>query len=130
MRWRMLAVLVLVASVTATGPAPAQQREVVFLGFGGTHEKSMKERLLPAFERAHGVQVVYVTGTMASNFARVQAQKSRPEADVLWNNDLIHVTGKRMGLYEGTAASCRVASSSASRWRSSSGRPCSCSMSR
>lgn len=100
MRWRMLAVLVLVASVAATGPAPAQQREVVFLGFGGTHEKNMKERLLPAFERAHGVKVVYVTGTMASNFARVQAQKSRPEADVLWNNDLIHVTGKRMGLYE------------------------------
>jgi putative spermidine/putrescine transport system substrate-binding protein len=84
---------------TAIG-VPAASREVVFLGFGGTHEKNMKERVLPAFERKHDARVIYVTGTMAANFARVQAQKGRPEADVLWNNDLVHVTGKRMGLFE------------------------------
>jgi putative spermidine/putrescine transport system substrate-binding protein len=82
-------------------PARSQAtREVVFLGFGGTHEKNMKDRVLPPFERAHNVKVVYVTGTMAANFARAQAQKGRPDADVLWDNDLTHVTGKKMGLFE------------------------------
>ena len=37
---------------------------------------------------------------MAANFARAQAQKGRPDADVLWNNDLIHLVGKKMGLYD------------------------------
>jgi putative spermidine/putrescine transport system substrate-binding protein len=72
----------------------------VFVGFGGTHERNMKERVLPAFERKHGVRVIYVPGTTASNFARIQSQRARPEADVLWNNDVIHISGKRMGLFE------------------------------
>ena len=37
---------------------------------------------------------------MAANFARAQAPKGRPDADVLWNNDLIHLIGKKMGLYD------------------------------
>ena len=94
-----LALTAIALLATAIG-VPAASREVVFLGFGGTHEKNMKERVLPAFERKHDARVIYVTGTMAANFARVQAQKGRPEADVLWNNDLVHVTGKRMGLFE------------------------------
>ena len=80
--------------------AAAQSKEVVFLGFGGTHEKNLKERAIPAFEKKYGVKVIYVSGTMAANFARAQAQKGRPEADVLWNNDIIHVIGKKMGLFE------------------------------
>lgn len=82
------------------GRAAAQDKEVVFLGFGGTHEKNLKQHALPLFEKKYGIKVVYVTGTMAANFARVQAQKGRPEADVLWNNDIIHVIGKKMGLFE------------------------------
>ena len=41
-----------------------------------------------------------MAGTMAANFARAQAQKGRPDADVLWNNDPIHLIGKKMGLYD------------------------------
>lgn len=82
------------------GSTPPAHKEVVFLGFGGTHEKNMKERVLPPFERKFGVKVVYVTGTMAANFARAQAWKGRPEGDVIWTNDLTHVTGKKLGLYE------------------------------
>ena len=42
----VLAGLALLA--TAAG-VPAAAREVVFLGFGGTHEKNMRERVLPSF---------------------------------------------------------------------------------
>jgi putative spermidine/putrescine transport system substrate-binding protein len=96
LRIALAVVLALVAGL-ASAQAP---REVVFLGFGGTHEKNMKERVLPPFEQKHGVKVLYVTGTMAANLAKVQAQKARPEADVLWNNDLVHVTGKKTGLFD------------------------------
>lgn len=98
------AVAALAAAVVVLAGAPGVRsqavREVVFLGFGGTHEKNMKERVLPPFERAHNAKVLYVTGTMAANFARAQAQKGRPDADVIWDNDLTHVMGKRMGLFE------------------------------
>ena len=82
------------------GSTPAAHKEVVFLGFGGTHEKNMKERVLPSFEKKFGVKVLYVTGTMAANFARAQAWKGKPEGDIIWTNDLTHVTGKKLGLYE------------------------------
>jgi putative spermidine/putrescine transport system substrate-binding protein len=90
----LLAVLLLPLSVAA------QSKEVVFLGFGGTHEKNLRERAIPAFEKNYGAKVIYVSGTMAANFARAQAQKGRPEADVLWDNDITHVIGKKMGLFE------------------------------
>jgi putative spermidine/putrescine transport system substrate-binding protein len=100
----LAALLSLAATVLllAAGPAPAgaEDKEVVFLGFGGSHEKNLRQYAIPAFEKKLGVKVVYVTGTMAANFARVQAQKDRPEADVLWNNDLVHVIGKKMGLFD------------------------------
>ena len=97
---RLMTILAGLALLATAVGVRAADREVIFLGFGGTHEKNMKERVLPPFEQKHNAKVIYVTGTMAANFARVQAQKGRPEGDVLWNNDLIHVVGKRMGLYD------------------------------
>jgi len=82
------------------GSVPPAQKEIVFYGFGGTHEKNMRARIIPAFEQKYGVKVVYVTGTANSSFAKVRAQKDRPEGDVLWTNDVLHVVGKRLGLFE------------------------------
>lgn len=82
------------------GSVPAGQKEVIFYGFGGTHEKNLRTRIIPAFEQKYGVKVVYVTGTANSNFAKVRAQKDRPEGDVLWTNDVLHVVGKRLGLFD------------------------------
>jgi putative spermidine/putrescine transport system substrate-binding protein len=104
----LLVVLALVLTVinadaqakSGPGSVPAAQKEVVFYGFGGTHEKNMRAQIIPAFEKKYGVKVVYVTGTANSNFAKVRAQKDRPEGDVLWSNDVLHVVGKRLGLYE------------------------------
>lgn len=97
-----LVVAALAAAQAKSGPGsvPSSQKEVIFYGFGGTHEKNMRTRILPAFEQRYGVKVVYVTGTANSNFAKVRAQKDRPEGDVLWTNDVLHVVGKRLGLFE------------------------------
>ena len=93
--WAALISLALLAGLGVVALAPAQPKEVVFLGFGGTHEKNLREHAIPAFEKQSGIKVIYVAGTMAANFARAQAQKGRPDADVLWNNDLIHLKGNR-----------------------------------
>jgi len=98
--WAALISLALLAGLGVAALAPAQPKEVIFLGFGGTHEKNLREHAIPAFEKQSGIKVIYVAGTMAANFARAQAQMRRPDADVLWNNDLIHLIGKKMGLYE------------------------------
>jgi len=50
--------------------------------------RTFGEHAIPAFEKQSGIKVIYVAGTMAANFARAQAQKGWPDADVLWNNDL------------------------------------------
>ncbi|MBI2203696.1 MAG: ABC transporter substrate-binding protein [Candidatus Rokubacteria bacterium] len=102
--WLVLAAVVAVAAVAAPYVAPArvtaQTKEVIFYGFGGTHERNMRTRVIPPFEKKHNVKVTYVTGTANSNFAKVRAQKDRPEGDVLWTNDVLHVVGKRLGLFD------------------------------
>jgi spermidine/putrescine-binding protein len=42
----------------AAALAPAQPKEVVFLGFGGTHEKNLREHAIPAFEKQCGIKVI------------------------------------------------------------------------
>lgn len=103
----LVAVIVAGAAVAAVaqgkagpGSVPPAQKEVIFYGFGGTHEKNMRTRVIPPFEKKYGVKVTYVTGTANSNFAKVRGHKDRPEGDVLWTNDVLHVVGKRLGLFE------------------------------
>jgi hypothetical protein len=43
--------LVLLVALGIAALAPAQQREVVVAGFGGTHEKDLRAHAIPAFEK-------------------------------------------------------------------------------
>lgn len=100
----MIVGLVLAASVGAvlaqTTGRPKLEAEVVFGGYGGTFEKMTRQDLIPPFEKATGIKVTLVVGTALSNFAKVQAARSRPEMDVYWSNELTHAAGKKLGLYE------------------------------
>ena len=80
------------------GRARADQ-QVVFAGYGGSAEKFMRGVVIPSFEQATGIKVVYVVGTALSNYSRVVANKRRPELDIYWSNDLSHVAGKLQSLY-------------------------------
>jgi len=93
---------VLVAGVLAgtAATADAQQKEVVFAGYGGTIERFTRGNLIPAFEQATGIKVTLVVGTAMGNFTKVQAAKDRPDIDVYWSNELTHTIGKQQGLYE------------------------------
>jgi putative spermidine/putrescine transport system substrate-binding protein len=81
----------------AGGPALAE--DVVFGGYGGAIEQFMRDSVIPPFEKATGLHVVYVPGTALSLYSKVVATKGDPELDIYWANDLTHYAGKSQGLY-------------------------------
>ena len=54
--WAALISLALLAGMPVA--ALAQPKEVVFLGFGGTHERNLREHAIPAFEKQTGIKVI------------------------------------------------------------------------
>jgi putative spermidine/putrescine transport system substrate-binding protein len=91
-----LAAVLAVAGGTARAD---DEKELVFAGFGGSLQKSLQSTVIPAFEKKYGVKVVYVTGTSNQILAKVKAQRSSPQIDVIWANDTTHYQGKADGLY-------------------------------
>lgn len=100
------AILLLVLGVAACGNdsagAGAKQLggddTVVALVFGGTQEDAWK-LVKQDFEKKYpGVNVQLIIGDSVEHLAKVKAQKSHPQADVLGGNDLVDLTATREGL--------------------------------
>lgn len=70
------------ALVLSAGAAMAQQPVLYVAGYGGTFEQIMREKVIPAFEQAHGVRVEYVAGNSTDSLAKLQAQKGNQQIDV------------------------------------------------
>lgn len=86
-RWPVIG-LALVAAIALVVEAQAQAQRVLYLaGYGGSTERTIRERILPPFARAHNVEIRYVAGASASNLARLVAQRSNPEIDVALLDD-------------------------------------------
>ncbi|MEF2074718.1 ABC transporter substrate-binding protein [Consotaella aegiceratis] len=83
----ILTTLVVSASFFAVVAASAQDRTLVVGGYGGSFETLMKERIMPAFEKAHSVTIQFVPGNSTENLARLQAQKGNQELDVVILDD-------------------------------------------
>lgn len=77
----------------------AQDKELVFAGFGGSLQKAMQATIIPKFEKKYGVRVVYVTGTSNQIIAKVRGQQAHQTIDVIWANDTTHVQGKADKLF-------------------------------
>ncbi|HEX7128121.1 MAG TPA: ABC transporter substrate-binding protein [Thermodesulfobacteriota bacterium] len=74
----------LVAALWSTTVVGQGQREVVVMSWGGDYERKMAELIGPAFEKATGYRISYVTaGSSAEMVARVKAQADRPQIDVV-----------------------------------------------
>src|SRR5690554_6067114 len=93
--------MALAGAACLAGPSRAadSEGEVVFAGYGGTIEQTMRDEIIPAFEEKTGIKVQYVVGTALGNYSKVLAAKNSPEIDVYWSNELTHVAGKALGLY-------------------------------
>ncbi|WP_077000922.1 ABC transporter substrate-binding protein [Variovorax sp. KK3] len=56
-------------------------------GYGGSNEKIFKDKIIPAFEAAHKIKIVYVAGNSTDTLAKLQAQKGKQELDLVVMDD-------------------------------------------
>lgn len=74
-------------AVAACSNASAQEKTLTVGGYGGSFETLMKELIIPEFEKTHDVSIAFVPGNSTENLARLQAQKSAQELDVVILDD-------------------------------------------
>ncbi len=76
-----LACAIALAAALAASTASAQQRTLYLAGYGGSFEQTMRQDVLPAFEKSHDVKVEFVAGNSTDNLARLIAQRSNEQID-------------------------------------------------
>lgn len=81
-----LSILATAALVATIGAAQAQKTLYV-AGYGGSYETEMRARVIPPFEKAHGLTVSFVAGNSTDTLAKLQAQKDHPDLDVAIMDD-------------------------------------------
>src|ERR1700722_14002252 len=67
--------------VALAAPAAAQQK-VYVAGYGGSFEQTIRNEVMPGFEKKFGVSVEYVAGNSTDSLAKLQAQKGNQQIDV------------------------------------------------
>lgn len=77
---------VLACSIFAT-PFIANSADIYVAGYGGIYERTMSEKIIPAFEAANGAKVHYVAGQSTATLAKVQASRGSGEIDVMIIDD-------------------------------------------
>jgi len=78
----LLAMTSALALTVAAGAATAQQKTFYVAGYGGSFEQTMRQEIIPAFEKKHGVKVEYIAGNSTDTLAKLQAQKGNQQIDV------------------------------------------------
>lgn len=78
---------VLAAALALAQPATAQQKTLYLGAYGGSFEQTMRQKILPAFERSANVKVEYVAGNSTDTLAKLQAQKGNQQIDVAIMDD-------------------------------------------
>ena len=77
-----------IAALTAIpSVAIAQQKTLYVAGYGGSFEKTIREQVIPGFEKENGVKVEYVAGNSTDTLAKLQAQKGNQQIDVVIVDD-------------------------------------------
>ncbi len=75
--------LILLALWSSQAQAQTPPRSTLYLAsYGGSSEKTFREVVIPSFEQQFNAKVEYVAGTSATNLARLQAERAKPEIDV------------------------------------------------
>ncbi len=79
--------LAVVTSALLTTPSIAQQKTFTLAGYGGSFEKTMREKVIPPFEAKTGVKVEFVAGNSTDTLAKLQAQKGNQVIDAIIVDD-------------------------------------------
>lgn len=89
----------------ATGVAVAPRRsaaagELVIVGWGGTHEESLKKAVYDPFTASTGIHIKQVSATNQLALLKAQVQNNNPEWDVIQPGSAWLYRGAQEGLYE------------------------------
>lgn len=74
---------VVAAAAVAAVSSLAHAEDIYFGGYGGSTETVFKQKIIPAFEKATGHKVIYVPGNSTDTLAKLQAEKSNPQYDLV-----------------------------------------------
>ncbi|SAL83460.1 extracellular solute-binding protein [Caballeronia terrestris] len=70
------------------GPALAQADTTLYVAnVGGSNEQLYRQKIMPAFEKANNVKIVYVAGNSSDTLAKLQAQKGHQQINVAVMDD-------------------------------------------
>ncbi|MEZ5818707.1 MAG: ABC transporter substrate-binding protein [Hyphomicrobiaceae bacterium] len=75
------------ALLMALASPAAAQKTFTLAGYGGSFEKTMREQVIPPFEKKYGVTVTYVAGNSTDTLAKLQAQKGNQVIDAIIVDD-------------------------------------------
>jgi len=75
------------ALLLAFGTPAFAQKTFTLAGYGGSFEKTMREQVIPSFEKKYGVTVTYVAGNSTDTLAKLQAQKGNQVIDAIIVDD-------------------------------------------
>lgn len=78
----LLTAVSIAALIAVPSAASAQQKTLYVAGYGGSFEKTIRDEVIPAFEKENGVKVEYVAGNSTDTLAKLQAQKGNQQIDV------------------------------------------------
>ncbi len=91
----------IVAAWLGTIPMTAlAQGSVVFHGVGGVAGKAYTDNIMPVFEKATGIKVQYVPGTILEGLTKVEAQRNNPNVDIVVITDETYAQYRQKGLFE------------------------------
>lgn len=65
---------------------------------GGSNEQLYRQKVIPAFEKAHDVKIVYVAGNSSDTLAKLQAQKGHQQINVAVMDDGPMYQAMQLGL--------------------------------
>lgn len=103
-RWRgvFVAVSTLFSAMPLAGisPAAAQSKDFVVASNGDPYEAMWRKSLIPTFEKATGMNVVWSAGLSAQNLAKIIQQKANPQVDVAFIDEIQFVQGLDLDLWE------------------------------
>jgi putative spermidine/putrescine transport system substrate-binding protein len=88
------------AVVAIAGHAAAQTKDFVVAAWGDPYEGAWRKALIPEFEKANNVHVVWVQGFSSQTLAKLRAQKATPEIDVAMMDDGPTRQAAALGLVE------------------------------
>lgn len=94
----ILAVCLLLLGFSA--PSQGETKEFVIASWGDPYKACWAESIIPAFEKKHGLEVVYTEGYSSQTLGKLRAQEAKPEIDIAMFDDGPFYQAVQLGLIE------------------------------